>query len=138
MHDGKDRTFNSCSGPRLQELTGLVVMMHYLTKSFVALLSLASLCSAGMVLQERVAAPPSGFVSKGAAPAGNTITIELALASNNMQGLQEKLLSISDPASPEFRQWLTQDQVWCPLNIFCAVKNLFGVCPGQGVRPAIC
>jgi subtilase family serine protease len=111
--------------------------MNYLTKSFVALLSLASLCSAGMVLQEHVAAPPSGFVSKGAAPAENTITIQLALASNNMQGLQDKLLSISDPANPEFRQWLTQDQVCYHSVILCLVDNFFGVWLGQGVRQAI-
>jgi subtilase family serine protease len=117
MHDGKDRTSTGSSVFCLQELSGLLVTMCYLTKSLVVLLSLASLCSAGMVLQERVAAPPNGFVSKGAAPASNTITIQLALASNNMQGLQEKLLSISDPASPEFRQWLTQDQVCCHLII---------------------
>ena len=75
------------------------------------LFGIVSLCSAAMVVQDSRASAPEGFVSNGPAPADELITIRLALASNNMTGLDQKLLSISDPASPEYGQWLTKEEV---------------------------
>lgn len=75
------------------------------------LFSLVSLCYAGMVVQHTLPSVPSGFVSKGPAPAEDTIEIRLALASNNVKGLEDKLMSISTPGSTEFRQWLSMDEV---------------------------
>ncbi|KAF8174045.1 Pro-kumamolisin, activation domain-containing protein [Mycena galopus ATCC 62051] len=54
---------------------------------------------------------PPGFTSQGPAADGHTITLRFALASNNLPGLQEKLLDVSTPGSANFRQWLSQDEV---------------------------
>ncbi|KAJ7437193.1 subtilisin-like protein [Mycena latifolia] len=51
------------------------------------------------------------ILSQGAAPATEILNIRLALASNNLAGLQQKLVSVSTPASSEFRQWLSKDEV---------------------------
>ena len=64
-----------------------------------------------MVVQHSRASVPEGFVSNGPTPADQLITIRLALTSNNLTGLDQKLLSISDPASPEYGQWLTKEEV---------------------------
>jgi tripeptidyl-peptidase-1 len=64
-----------------------------------------------MIVHESRAAVPVGFVSKGAAPADEMITLRVALASNNIAGLEDKLMSVSTPGSPDFRQWLSMDEV---------------------------
>ncbi|KAJ7100399.1 family S53 protease-like protein [Mycena epipterygia] len=66
---------------------------------------------AGMFVHESRSAAPAGFVSQGAAPGGEMITLRVALASNNVVGLEQKLMSISTPGSSEFRQWLSMDEV---------------------------
>ena len=72
-----------------------------------ALLSVVAYASAALVFHEGRSAPPSGFVSKGAAPADQSITLRLALTSNNIAGLESKVMSISTPGSQDFRQWLS-------------------------------
>ncbi|KAE9382492.1 hypothetical protein BT96DRAFT_1027634 [Gymnopus androsaceus JB14] len=42
---------------------------------------------------------PAGFVSQGVAPANDMLTLRVALTSNNIAG------------SPEFRQWLSMEEV---------------------------
>ncbi|KAJ7908854.1 subtilisin-like protein [Mycena leptocephala] len=54
---------------------------------------------------------PVGFTNQGPAPADESVTLRVALKSNNVAGLQDKLLSISTPGSADFRQWLTADEV---------------------------
>ncbi|KAF8142598.1 family S53 protease-like protein [Mycena galopus ATCC 62051] len=77
-----------------------------------AVLSLVVGTSAGsMVLLEQRAAAPSGFVRQGAAPANNTLTLRVALTSNNLAGLEEKLRSIATPGTSDFRQWLSREEV---------------------------
>ncbi|KAJ7435976.1 family S53 protease-like protein [Mycena galericulata] len=74
--------------------------------------SISALVSAGsMVVHESRRAAPAGFVNQGAAPANATITLRVALASNNVGGLEERLMSIATPGSSEFRQWLSMDEV---------------------------
>ncbi|KAK6988700.1 family S53 protease-like protein [Favolaschia claudopus] len=76
------------------------------------LLSIAVAVSAGsLVLHEHRTKAPSGFTSKGPAGDSHMLTLRFGLASNNMAGLEEKLLSISTPGSPGFRQWLSQDEI---------------------------
>ncbi|KAJ7888878.1 family S53 protease-like protein [Mycena olivaceomarginata] len=73
---------------------------------------IAGVASAGsMVLHERRAAPPAGFTSRGAAPASEMLTLRVGLASNNINGLQDHLVSVSTPGSTDFRQWLSADDV---------------------------
>ncbi|KAJ7860355.1 family S53 protease-like protein [Mycena leptocephala] len=78
----------------------------------------ATAAAGRMVVHESRPAAPAGFVKKGAAPAEQEITLRFALTSNDLAGLQNKLVSISTPGSPEFRRWLTKDQVEsCPTVI---------------------
>ncbi|KAJ6474812.1 family S53 protease-like protein [Mycena sanguinolenta] len=63
------------------------------------------------VVHESLAASPSSFVHKGAAAPDDMLTLRLALAPNNLTGLQAKMASISDPSSSEYRKWLTGDEV---------------------------
>ncbi|KAJ7714715.1 family S53 protease-like protein, partial [Mycena olivaceomarginata] len=82
--------------------------------AFLSILSVASglsVASERMVVQHSRLSAPAGFVSQGAAPATETLNIRLALASNNLAGLQRKLVSVSTPGSSEFRQWLSKDEV---------------------------
>ncbi|KAJ7268464.1 subtilisin-like protein [Mycena rebaudengoi] len=78
-----------------------------------AVLSLVIATSAGsMVLHEQRTTAPTGFVRQGAAPANNTLTLRIALTSNNVAGLEGKLRSIATPGTSDFRQWLSKDEVW--------------------------
>ncbi|KAE9388881.1 family S53 protease-like protein, partial [Gymnopus androsaceus JB14] len=74
------------------------------------LLSIIAMTSAGMVVHESRTSVPAGFVSQGVAPANDILTLRVALTSNNIAGLEEKLMSISAPGSPEFRQWLSMEE----------------------------
>ncbi|KAJ7121457.1 family S53 protease-like protein [Mycena epipterygia] len=75
-------------------------------------LSIVAWVSAGpMAMHESRATPPLGFVRQGVPPDGAMLTLRVALASNNVSGLEEKLMSISTPGSSEFRQWLSMDEV---------------------------
>ncbi|KAJ7917387.1 family S53 protease-like protein [Mycena leptocephala] len=75
-------------------------------------LSIVACASAGpMVVHESRSAPPPGFVRQGVAPDNTMLTLRLALASNDVAGLEEKLMSLATPGSSEFRQWLSMDEV---------------------------
>lgn len=78
----------------------------------VSLLSIACAVSAGSLVQHehRNSAPP-GFASKGPAADSHMLALRFGLASNNITGLHNKLLSISTPGSADFREWLSQDEV---------------------------
>ncbi|KAE9386233.1 family S53 protease-like protein [Gymnopus androsaceus JB14] len=75
------------------------------------LLSIIAMASAGMVVHESRTSAPAGFVSQGIAPANDMLTLRVALTSNNIAGLEEKLMSLSTPGSLEFRQWLSMEEV---------------------------
>ncbi|KAJ7152465.1 subtilisin-like protein [Mycena filopes] len=72
---------------------------------------LATVAAGGMVVHESRSSPPSGFVSLGAAPSTEMLTLRVALTSNNVAGLEQKLTSLSTPGSVEFRQWLSMEEV---------------------------
>ncbi|KAJ6506553.1 family S53 protease-like protein [Mycena sanguinolenta] len=74
------------------------------------------------VVHESLAASPSSFVHKGAAAPSDMLTLRLALAPNNLTGLQAKMESISDPSSSEYRKWLTGDE--SALNNFVVANGL--------------
>ncbi|KAF7288435.1 Family S53 protease-like protein [Mycena chlorophos] len=73
--------------------------------------SAAAAAAAGLVLHESREAAPAGFVNHGPAAGSHTLSLRVGLASNNIPGLHDKILSISTPGSPEFRQWLSAEQV---------------------------
>lgn len=80
-------------------------------RTFIAVLSIIGASAGSMILHERRAAAPAGFIRQGAALANDMITLRVALTSNNVVGLEEKLRSISTPGSPDFRQWISMDEV---------------------------
>ncbi|KAJ7152444.1 hypothetical protein C8R46DRAFT_1228677 [Mycena filopes] len=63
-----------------------------------------------MVVHERRSNPPSAFVSLGPAPSTEMLTLRVALTSNNVAGLEQKLTSLATPGSAEFRQWLSMEE----------------------------
>ncbi|KAJ6482696.1 subtilisin-like protein [Mycena sanguinolenta] len=71
---------------------------------------LSIIAAVGALVHER-ATVPRGFVSQGAALPDKMLTLRIALTSNNISGLEAKATSLSTPGSPEFRQWLSQDEV---------------------------
>ncbi|KAK7043520.1 family S53 protease-like protein, partial [Favolaschia claudopus] len=82
-----------------------------LRKFLISVLSFTALSAGRMVLHESRTAAPTGFVNEGAAPNEKMLTLRVALASNNITGLESKLMSVSTPGSSEFRQWLSMEQV---------------------------
>ncbi|KAF7329708.1 Family S53 protease-like protein [Mycena kentingensis (nom. inval.)] len=70
-----------------------------------------SISAASLVVHEHRKAAPAGFTSNGAASDKHMLTLRFGLASNNMPGLHEKLLSISTPGSADFRKWLSTDEI---------------------------
>ncbi|KAJ7457796.1 family S53 protease-like protein [Mycena latifolia] len=77
-----------------------------------AILSIVASASAGsMVVHQSRSAAPAGFINQGLAPPNQMLTLRVALASTNISGLQERLMSLSTPGSSEFRQWLSMDDV---------------------------
>ncbi|KAJ7738963.1 subtilisin-like protein [Mycena metata] len=81
-------------------------------RRFLTSVLLATSTSAGnLVLHETRPTAPSGFISHGPAPPGDLLTLRVALTSNNVAGLEEKLMSLATPGSSEFRQWLSMADV---------------------------
>jgi tripeptidyl-peptidase-1 len=80
-------------------------------RAFLAVLSFIAASAGRTVVHESRAAAPNGFISQGAAPADEALTLRFALAANNLAGLEAKLTSLSTPGSSEFRQWLSKDEV---------------------------
>jgi tripeptidyl-peptidase-1 len=81
--------------------------MHGLASLKFALLTLCASASAQFVLHNSRTAPPSGYTHQGSAPAEQTLALRVALASNNLAGLEAKLLDISNPSSPDYAKWLS-------------------------------
>jgi hypothetical protein len=101
--------------------------MHGLTCLKIALLSLSTSASAQLVLHSSRAAPPSGYTRQGPAPADQTLALRVALTSNNLAGLEEKLLDISNPASANYAKWLSPSMNLLGLhNISWLMQNSSG------------
>ncbi|KAJ7481352.1 subtilisin-like protein [Mycena galericulata] len=93
---------------------------------------------AGMVVHESRSAPPTGFVSQGGASGGEMLTLRVALTSNNVVGLEQKLMSVSTPGSSEFRQWLSMEEVKSfvePSPQTVAALNAFSA--ANGLKPTV-
>ncbi|KAI0261766.1 subtilisin-like protein [Gloeopeniophorella convolvens] len=74
-------------------------------------LALAAQVKRDMRLHERRDNVPKGFTSKGPAPADTTLSLRIALAQIDIEGLQDRVLEISSPSSAEYGQWLSKDDV---------------------------
>ncbi|KAK7045103.1 family S53 protease-like protein [Favolaschia claudopus] len=84
-------------------------MIHRSLTGLLAVLSVVS-CTP-FTAHERRQSPPPGFTNKGPAPDSEQLMLKFALTSNNLAGLEEKLVSISTPGNPDFRQWLSKEEV---------------------------
>ncbi|KAK7053675.1 family S53 protease-like protein [Favolaschia claudopus] len=85
----------------------------------------------------RSAAPP-GFTNSGAAPDSELITLKFALTANNHLGLEAKLKSISTPGSPDFRQWLSKDEVKTFVQPSDKTRSTFNAFAyANGLTPAV-
>ena len=94
-----------------------------LSKSFItlaiSLLAMSGLTGAtpvapapeAMILHNARQAAPAGFKVVGPAPAEKTIDIRLALASNDIAGLEKALYDVSTPTSANYRKFLSKEQV---------------------------
>ncbi|KAK6988683.1 family S53 protease-like protein [Favolaschia claudopus] len=80
-------------------------------RRLLAFLSLIALSAGRLVVHESRPSVPAGFTSHGVAAGGDMLTLRVALASNNIGGLESKLTSMTTPGSDDFRQWLSADEL---------------------------
>ncbi|KAF8142408.1 family S53 protease-like protein [Mycena galopus ATCC 62051] len=102
--------------------------------AFHRILTLLWIIAAVGALHHERTTVPRGFVSQGVAPADKMLTLRIALAANDLSGLEAKATSLSSPGSRDFRQWLSQDEVkayvqpsaetMSALNAFASANNL--------------
>lgn len=64
-----------------------------------------------MVLREKRSVPAARFVQSGVARADEMLNLRVALKNTNMPGLSAALLDAATPGRPNFRQWLSKDEV---------------------------
>ncbi|KAK7024068.1 subtilisin-like protein [Favolaschia claudopus] len=64
-----------------------------------------------LVVHDRRAAPPVGFVHSGAAPANKALKLRVNLVQNDIAGLERALNAASFPESPSYGQWLSKEDV---------------------------
>lgn len=64
-----------------------------------------------MVIHDSRASAPAGFVAAGLAPGDQVLNLRIALTQSDASGLEQRLLEVSDPAHPDFRQWLSKEEV---------------------------
>ncbi|KAJ7112475.1 family S53 protease-like protein [Mycena epipterygia] len=101
-------------------------------------LSIVAAASAGMVVHESRAGVPAGFTRQGAAPANDMLTLRVALASNNVAGLEEKMMSLSTPGSSEFRQWLSMEEVKSFVEPSAETVSTFAAfASANGLKPTV-
>jgi hypothetical protein len=84
-------------------------MLKRLTRALV-FAPFAGVHSTFVVVGKRDSAPP-GFSLIGSPPADDVLTLRLALAQSNIQGLQDAVYDISTPGGSRYGQYLTQAQV---------------------------
>lgn len=62
-------------------------------------------------VHERLTALPKGWASTGAAADATTLTFTIALAQQNIDQLEAKLLAASTPGSATYGQYLEKDEL---------------------------
>lgn len=87
-----------------------------------ALASLATVCAASAVDQHaavrlgpmsvfETAIVPSKWTEAGNAHPQTTLELQIGLKQSNMEGLEAKMLDISNPSSPNYGKWLTREEI---------------------------
>jgi tripeptidyl-peptidase-1 len=64
-----------------------------------------------MIVHDRRDGIPSGFAKVGAAPSSQMLKLRLALTQGDLAGLEDRLMAISTPTNPAYRQWLSKEEV---------------------------
>lgn len=64
-----------------------------------------------LVVFHKLKSVPSQWVGRGRADKDLPIKAQIGLKQGNIRGLQEKLLDISNPASPNYGEWLSKEEV---------------------------
>jgi tripeptidyl-peptidase I len=64
-----------------------------------------------MIVQDSRDEVPYGFVSSGPVPLDKIFNLRIAMASNNMAGLEERLYAVSDPGSADYGKHLSKEEV---------------------------
>ena len=54
---------------------------------------------------------PAQWTAQGQADKGAVVKAQIGLKQNNIKGLQEKLLDISNPSSSNYGKWLSQEEI---------------------------
>lgn len=73
-------------------------------------------------LHDRRAAAPAGYKASGAPDPAQVLSLRIALKTDN-KPLVQKLLDVSDPASKNYRNWLTKAQVRARVHPDCDVRD---------------
>ncbi len=84
-----------------------------LPRSHIPILPPRLRCSSSkyVIHDKRTTHPGRRFTNKGIASPQTPITLSINLASNDLKGLESKLLEVSTPGSDSFRQWLSKEDV---------------------------
>ncbi|KAA1474763.1 family S53 protease [Dentipellis sp. KUC8613] len=64
-----------------------------------------------MDIQEQRARAPDGYTRNGPAPVDHVLKLRIALVQNDPKGLEDKLLSVSTPGSPDHGNHLSKEEV---------------------------
>ncbi|KAJ7490986.1 subtilisin-like protein [Mycena latifolia] len=86
-----------------------MILSAFFATSLLALVSAKP--TGNLVVHDRRATPPSGFVHSGAAPAEKTLNLRINLVQNDLAGLERALNAASFPDSALYGQWLTKEEV---------------------------
>ena len=89
----------------------IVISTSILLCSLVALTSATSTACSGMIVRSTRSDVPVGFVHQGPAPGDKSIPLRIALAQNNIAGLEKALYDVSTPSSPNYGKHLSKEQV---------------------------
>ena len=90
--------------------------------------------SAGSAAQPLSTQMPRGFRSLGSAPQGLPIVVTLALPLRNVAALDSFVVQVSDPSSPMYRHFLTQQQAESEFLPASAFDSLLAYLRGSGFQ----
>ncbi|KAJ7684326.1 subtilisin-like protein [Mycena polygramma] len=88
-----------------------MLVSAFFATSLLALVSGKPTALTNLVVHDRRATAPAGFVHSGAAPADKVLNLRINLVQNDMDGLESALNAASFPDSPLYGQWLTKEEV---------------------------
>ncbi|KAJ7064080.1 family S53 protease-like protein [Mycena amicta] len=86
-------------------------LLSFVLPAYLAVAAAKPLNGRAMVVHERVAALPKGFVHAGSVSASQEITLRVALAHTDIAGLEKITYAVSNPASVVYGQYLTPEEI---------------------------